>query len=1098
MLTAIFVMVGVLSFSRAMMAAEGEGGEGEGEGETQDVGGIHQGFWSPRYLWADAGTVLPTGWVLDDSGWIKLTPSGALPRGGAYSVDENGYLVLNQGYELDESGNPVAAQGYYIDDKTGHMMQYAGTGLSGAPIEKDVTTGEILTSPGTDESGQWKEPEKTPTQPNIFEILGNIIGWILYWIVYGLSIIVAKEVDVLLTVMSYPINLSLDVVSKGWAIVRDVCNNFFIVIMLAIAVGTIFRIPSYRYRDVLPKLLIAAILVNFSKLIAGVFIDVSQILMLSFAAPLVTIKGNNIILAALGLPDLYSFMGNVLNRNEFGIGNVIVVLLWGVIVSFVAFIVIACIIAILIVRIIYLLFLAILSPVPFFFGSLDRLKGYGKEWWDLFTKYLIVGPAMLFFLWISFTIMGFNSQTADRQMDTNGAGVGTTVSGGGATRSGISESTTASQEEILSRAMTTEGMINFGFVIALLVLSLVMGQRFGGAGGKFAGMGMSFLDKQRKKVTSLPGAAGKWGAGRVVGSKPVGAVAGAFARGPLRFLGAGRLANVVGKQRVAVTGTKAKYEQDRISTIAKSGGYSEKSEAQLQRLANSKDRYTRLAAIQTLSQKGLLRDDASLTAPQRQQRIGLINRFRGDLSENPEFQQKFDDDTRKYSPNLALQSYIYDKAGNIDMTKLTSDMTTGKMDLTKLMGSLDSDGLALLTKSLVAADPSKYSANDGVAKFIMEQTRGDQKDMEKVYGAMSDDTKKKVTEKVDHTTFKDDDARDAFIKSSKTFDFAKLFKASEAEKRDNYVSENGAFIASNINAKTTAKEMEGIIKEIGHALDPKHIETLTGRSKDMKTKVQDAFKGLAGGISGANIAAAKTDLAAKQADTKAKKAVGSGASAADIELAEKAEAAAKAKVDGHKNTFQNTLLSGAELDVGTDADRQEVLREVMKGKKKKDILEKMNSKNINQNFVDATYNELSGKDYETVADRSKEDKAALKEAFTKSIASAPVDEAAKMINKSLSAKVFDESTLSSTGANPKFQAALKTSSSDQLANLDSSMATNNAAVTQITFETSPNVLFEWLSSRSATNTALRNAVLNKIQGMGAGTLHDLAKKKNLI
>ena len=53
----------------------------------------------------------------------------------------------------------------------------------------------------------------------------------------------------------------------GWTIVRDVCNMFFVVIMLVIAFATVLRIENYSYKKLLPKLVIMAILINFSKMI---------------------------------------------------------------------------------------------------------------------------------------------------------------------------------------------------------------------------------------------------------------------------------------------------------------------------------------------------------------------------------------------------------------------------------------------------------------------------------------------------------------------------------------------------------------------------------------------------------------------------------------------------------------------------------------------------------------------------------------------------------------------------------------------------------------------------------------------------------------
>ena len=1074
-LTAIFVMVGVLgSTTSAQAGAWTRLNNAIGRGVNNFFGWsgnlISQGYHATVDDYGDAATEAARDQLFDD--YVRRFNNSTDQNERAWLAQQIQQLNAQRGTAGEETSRAIQES---VQQQTQNTEEELG-----------ITKGE--------------------GDAEIFGIIGNIVAWLLYYIVAAFNWIVAKEVDVLLMIMSYPIDLNLPVINNGWAIVRDVCNNFFIIIMLAIAVGTIFRVPSYRYREALPKLLIAAILVNFSKLIAGVFVDISQILMLSFAAPLVTIKGNNIILAALGLPDLVQFLPpdvtktvNIGGATDINILNILAVLVWGIIVSFVAFIVIACIIIILVVRIVYLLFLAILSPIPFFANSFDKLKSYGNEWWSLFTKYLIVGPAMLFFLWLSFTIMGFSSQTANSQ--NVGQGSLTYLAGSSAQQAAVNRTATTAaegqQEQVLSKAMTTEGMINFAFVIVLLVLSLVMGQRFGGAGAKFAGMGLGFLDKTRKKITT-----GAYN--RTTGSRLGSAISRVGRMPVISMLGGGAIANYFDSQRAKVMDTKAKSEQTRISNIAKAGGFNQMSEQQLMRMANDMNRHTRLAAIQTLSNKGLLRDDSSLNDTQRAQRVKLINRAREDFASTPEFLQAFDDNVRKYSPNFALQSTMYTSGNKVNIEKLTSDLATGKLDLSKLAGSLNEKTAKLLNDSLVNAKEGR-TAENALTKFIMSQTKGDQKEMEKVFGAMDDKVKKQVGEKVDQEAFRDkntkkidDGLREAYIKAAKNFNFGSLFEAAEKGKRDNFVSENGAFIASNFDANSTPEEVKKLIGEIGHALDPKHIATLTDRSKDLKKKVQDAFKDLADSVETPHIIAANTDLALKKAATAAARTAGVG-----VEKAEKEEKEAKAAVDRHKSIFQNTLLSGAEFDVGADAERRDVLKEVMKGKKKKEILEKMHSKNINQSFIEATHSELSGKDFEVIADRSKEDKEVLKEAFKKSIgavASSNPDEAAKMIKKSLQADVFDSSIATSGGA--AFDTALNGISTDQLSNMDDGLHTNNGVIANIISESDPNALVDWLSSRTAKNINLRKKVLSAIKAAGPGgspnNLYERVDKKHLI
>jgi hypothetical protein len=82
-------------------------------------------------------------------------------------------------------------------------------------------------------------------------------------------------------VLSYQNFIGSEAVIQGWVIVRDLSNMFFVVILLVIAFATILHIENYNYKKWLPKLILMAVLINFSKTICGLLIDVAQIVMLT-------------------------------------------------------------------------------------------------------------------------------------------------------------------------------------------------------------------------------------------------------------------------------------------------------------------------------------------------------------------------------------------------------------------------------------------------------------------------------------------------------------------------------------------------------------------------------------------------------------------------------------------------------------------------------------------------------------------------------------------------------------------------------------------------------------------------------------------------
>jgi hypothetical protein len=193
-------------------------------------------------------------------------------------------------------------------------------------------------------------------------------------------------------------------VSIGWVAVRDMVNAFFILILIIISFGTILKIQSYHYKQLLPKLLIAAILVNFSKLICGVLIDLAQVVMMTFTAAVHQMSINGIA-KALRLDQIAALPGfsdpHTAADVPFNFLALVAASLTGVV--FMAFIVLTVAIytVVLIVRIIALWILVITSPLAYLFGLLPFTQRFSNDWWTQFMNYVLLGPLLAFFLWLS-------------------------------------------------------------------------------------------------------------------------------------------------------------------------------------------------------------------------------------------------------------------------------------------------------------------------------------------------------------------------------------------------------------------------------------------------------------------------------------------------------------------------------------------------------------------------------------------------------------------------------------------------------------------------------------------------------------------------
>jgi len=331
----------------------------------------------------------------------------------------------------------------------------------------------------------------------------HLLSGILIPIISGLGKLLTTLINLLIAVAQYNEFVNSTAVSRGWIIIRDICNMFFIIVLLVIAFATVLNIEKYSVKRLLGGFLLAAVLVNFSKLICGVLIDAGQILMLTFVKAFSAAAEGNFVLM-LGLDKIL-----MLNASEsISDTDVVGALLLGFIMTVVALIVIGIMTIILVFRIVILWFLVLLSPLAFVTSILPGLQKYSSQWWQKFTSQIIVGPVMAFFIWLSLVVVSGNAS------GTSLLGVDTTDSRF-RTLKEIEELKNAeeplSMDQILNiQTETTEATIseagqpqyvlNFMIGIAMLIGSLMVAQEMGVAGGKMAG---NMVNKMQSVATGV-------------------------------------------------------------------------------------------------------------------------------------------------------------------------------------------------------------------------------------------------------------------------------------------------------------------------------------------------------------------------------------------------------------------------------------------------------------------------------------------------------------------------------------------------------------------------------------------------------------------
>ena len=211
--------------------------------------------------------------------------------------------------------------------------------------------------------------------------------------------------------------LNNSTVSIGWTVSRDIANLGFVLAIIIIAFATILRIESYQMKKLLANLITAALLVNFSLVFAGIFIDFSGILTNFFIN---RATSNNPSEIGAGLADAFQVQKllwptdteDAIKKLVQGLANdpnahipftasVIFVAIFTTIVA----ISLLSLVAMLYLRYIWLLMLLILMPIAWLTWIWPDLTHIATDWWKRFIKWTLFAPAVTFFIYLALSIV---------------------------------------------------------------------------------------------------------------------------------------------------------------------------------------------------------------------------------------------------------------------------------------------------------------------------------------------------------------------------------------------------------------------------------------------------------------------------------------------------------------------------------------------------------------------------------------------------------------------------------------------------------------------------------------------------------------------
>lgn len=343
------------------------------------------------------------------------------------------------------------------------------------------------------------------------------IGWIIYGFLYIIGLIVNALAFVaghfLDWVLSFGSITKIRVVEIGWDITRSAVNMIFALILLGIAFATILRIESYGIKKILPKLILVALLINFSLFIGGTIIDFSQVLTDFFIDRSVGNISEQLMIG-LGVHTIESSQGKApeATNGTSTIGQAVATAAqstaWGqigtwifksgsflkttiagpplpllvnkllsVVLISVAFFVFLFLAFLFFIRIIALWILLILSPIAWVFGIVPGLSNLSSKWWREFIKWTFFAPAASFFIFLSLQIHA-NMSLVDISQNA---------------------SSIKPLENHFGPFFTSTSLFEYLAVIGLLIGAIMVGKTVGGDAASFALKGAKGISHGMRK-----------------------------------------------------------------------------------------------------------------------------------------------------------------------------------------------------------------------------------------------------------------------------------------------------------------------------------------------------------------------------------------------------------------------------------------------------------------------------------------------------------------------------------------------------------------------------------------------------------------------
>jgi hypothetical protein len=232
------------------------------------------------------------------------------------------------------------------------------------------------------------------------KVIGSVLGFItnmMTWLVAHLLLPITENV---LSISPHTSTFSA-VIIQEWVFIRNFCNIFFIATLIMLGIGTLLNVGPNDPKKILPKLVISALLINFSLAISQAILGVADVFQAQFlgmctaattASCQSTVVLENLAYRLMIAPLVHITAGAATSITGLSVALVTEVVYF--LIAIMAMFVFAALTAYLVIRIVALWLLLMTSPIAFatWFVPNKTIGGLGSAWWSNFLKYAFFTP----------------------------------------------------------------------------------------------------------------------------------------------------------------------------------------------------------------------------------------------------------------------------------------------------------------------------------------------------------------------------------------------------------------------------------------------------------------------------------------------------------------------------------------------------------------------------------------------------------------------------------------------------------------------------------------------------------------------------------